>query len=163
MDSLQILIGPDNGNASSWQLCVRAILLFIFGIVCIRVAGRRTFSQYSPLDIIVAVAMGSNISRMMTGRAQFLAGAAATLTLAVLHRLVAMATLYWPTLGRWVKCQSVELIRDGVVFRDRLKSHAISDADLLEALRLENVDEPAKVALAVLEGGGRISVVKIAE
>lgn len=38
------LIGPDEG-ADAGQLCVRAALLLVFGIVCIRIAGRRTFAQ----------------------------------------------------------------------------------------------------------------------
>jgi hypothetical protein len=49
-------------------LSVRAVLLFAFGIACIRIAGRRTFAHYSPLDIIVALIVGSNISRVMTGK-----------------------------------------------------------------------------------------------
>ena len=55
MDIFRQLIGPDNGDATALQLCARAALLFAFGILCIRIAGRRTFAQYSPLDIIVAV------------------------------------------------------------------------------------------------------------
>jgi uncharacterized membrane protein YcaP (DUF421 family) len=72
------LIGPDQG-ADAQQLCMRAILLFIFGIICIRIAGRRTFAQYSPLDIILALIVGSNISRIMTGKADVLPAGAATL------------------------------------------------------------------------------------
>lgn len=72
------LIGPDQG-ADTQQLCVRAVLLFIFGILCIRIAGRRTFAQYSPLDIIVALIAGSNISRMMTGKADVFPAGSATL------------------------------------------------------------------------------------
>ena len=160
MDTLRILIGPDNGDASPLQLCARAALLFIFGIICIRVAGRRTFSQYSPLDIIVAIVVGSNISRIMTGKASFVPGAAATFALVLIHRGVAMAALRWPALGRIVKCQPVELIRDGRMDWDKMKAHEISESDLLEGLRLEKVGTPDDVALAMLEGGGRISVIK---
>ena len=39
-----------------------------------------------------------------------LAGGAAPLVLAVLHRLVAIATLRWPMLGQWVKCRPVEIV-----------------------------------------------------
>jgi uncharacterized membrane protein YcaP (DUF421 family) len=39
-----------------------------------------------------------------------------------------------------------------------MRRHGISDADLLESLRLEQVEHIENVRLATLEGGGRISV-----
>jgi hypothetical protein len=43
MESVRLVIGPDDGTASIAQNCARAVILFIFGITCIRIAGRRTF------------------------------------------------------------------------------------------------------------------------
>lgn len=160
MEIFRQLIGPDNGDATALQLCARAVLLFAFGILCIRIAGRRTFAQYSPLDIIVAVVVGSDISRIMTGKAPFVPGAAATLAIVMLHRAVAMAALRWPALGRIVKCQPAPLIRDGVINDEQLRAHELSRSDLLEGLRLEQAEDPTQVKLAMLEGGGRISVIK---
>jgi uncharacterized membrane protein YcaP (DUF421 family) len=99
MHWLRLLIGPDEA-AQPWQMAVRAVILFAFGIACIRIAGRRTFSHASPLDIIVAIVVGSNLSRIMTGKADFLGGLAASLTIVVLHRLLAMATLRSSWLSR---------------------------------------------------------------
>ena|ERR1700758_2506092 len=160
MEMFRLLIGPDNGEATVAQICARAILLFAFGILCIRVAGRRTFSQYSPLDIVVAIVVGSNISRIMTGKAPFVPGLAATFLLVVLHRAVAMASLHWSALGRLAKSSPVELVRDGVVLEDALAAHQLSRDDLLEGLRMEQVDDPGAVKSAKLEGGGKISVVR---
>ncbi|USQ95250.1 hypothetical protein [Caulobacter sp. RL271] len=95
METFRTLIGPDTGEATALQLCARAVILFVFGVVCIRIPGRRTFSQITPLDIVVALIVGSNISRAMTGKAPFFGGLAATLVVIVLHRLLAMATLHW--------------------------------------------------------------------
>ena len=92
MEIIRVLIGPDEGNASALQLSVRAVVLLAFGILCIRIAGRRTFSQATPLDIIVAIIVGSNLSRAMTGKAPFFPDLAATLVLVGLHRALAMAT-----------------------------------------------------------------------
>jgi len=58
MDWLTALIGPDDGSAATWQFCVRAVLL-PYGILCIRIARRRTFSNLTPLDNFVAIVMGS--------------------------------------------------------------------------------------------------------
>jgi uncharacterized membrane protein YcaP (DUF421 family) len=122
MDVIRQLIGPDE-SANAYQMCVRALLLFVVGIFYIRVAGRRTFAQYSPLDIIVALIVGSNLSRLMTGKAAFFPGLAATLLLVVLHRLVAMAALRWGWLGRLVKARPIRIIVDG-----RADPHAMKRA-----------------------------------
>jgi uncharacterized membrane protein YcaP (DUF421 family) len=160
VDALRTIIGPDTGGATAIQLCARAVLLFVFGVVCIRIAGRRTFSQYSPLDIIVAIVVGSNISRIMTGKASFFTGLAATFALVLLHRLVAMVSMRWTALGRLIKGRPAELIRDGRIDEAALRRHLLTRDDLMEGLRLQKIADPAKVQVATLEGGGKISVVE---
>ncbi|HJV40535.1 DUF421 domain-containing protein [Caulobacter sp.] len=160
METLRILIGPDTGDATVAQLCARAVILFLFGVVCIRIAGRRTFSQITPLDIIVAIIVGSNLSRAMTGKAPFFGGLAATLVVVVLHRLIAMATLRWSALTQLFKGAPVRLVQDGIVDRPAMRRHAISQADLEEGLRMEQVEAIEDVRLATLEAGGKISVVR---
>lgn len=158
METLRALIGPDDGAASAAQLCVRAAIILAFGILCIRIAGRRTFSQATPLDIIVALVVGGNLSRAMTGKAPFFGGLAATLVIVVLHRLLAMATLRSNMLGHWMKGEPTVLVRDGVVDKSALARHGLSEADLAEGLRLEQVEDPSGVRLAMMERGGKISV-----
>ncbi|HEX3699669.1 MAG TPA: YetF domain-containing protein [Phenylobacterium sp.] len=158
MDAFRLLIGPDEG-ASPAQLCFRALLLFILGIAYIRIAGRRTFSKATPLDIIVALIVGSNLSRIMTGKAPFWGALDATLVLVALHRLTAMSTVHWNWLARIVKYDPVVLVRDGAPDLQAMKRHGLGEEDLLEGLRLEQSEHPKDVKLAMLEGGGRISVI----
>ena len=159
MDVFRAVIGPENGDATWQQLCARAVILFVVGLIYVRIAGRRTFSHATPLDIVVAIIVGSNLSRAMTGKAPFLSALAATLLLVVLHRLAAMATLRWNWLASVAKSRPAVLVRDGEVDAAALRRHELSREDLLEGLRLEQVEDPAKVRLATLEGNGRISVI----
>jgi uncharacterized membrane protein YcaP (DUF421 family) len=152
------LIGPDQG-ADTQQLCVRAILLLVFGIICIRIAGRRTFGQYSPLDIIVALIVGSNISRIMTGKADVIPSCSATLLLVVLHRLLAIGAMRWGALGWLVKARPVRLVTDGQVDEHALRRANLSRDDLHEAIRLEQAEDPSELRSATLEGSGKVSVV----
>ena len=156
---LRALIGPDNGDATVGQLCARAVILFLVGIAYIRIAGRRTFSQASPLDIVVALVVGSNLSRAMTGKAPFWPALAATLLLVVLHRVFVMLTIRWGWLAKLMKAEPVVLVREGTADRKAMLWHGIGDMDLREGLRLEQVETPEEVRLATLENSGRISVV----
>jgi uncharacterized membrane protein YcaP (DUF421 family) len=158
MDGFRQLIGPDEG-ASAAQLCVRAVLLFAVGIFYIRLAGRRTFAQYSPLDIVVALIVGSNLSRLMTGKAAFFPGLAATFVVVVVHRLLAMATLRWGWLSWLVKSRPIRIIENGRADARAMKRANLSEEDLREAIRMEQVAEPSDVKLATLEPSGKLSVV----
>lgn len=158
MEMFRQLIGPDDG-ANTGQLCVRAIIIFFLGLAYIRIAGRRTFSNASPLDIVVALIVGSNLSRVMTGKADFWPAITASLLLVVLHRLFAMLTIRWGWLSRLMKAEPVVLVRDGTPDRKAMLWHGIGDLDLREGLRLEQVERPEDVHLATLENSGRISVV----
>ena len=154
-----MLIGPDEGPQTAFQLGFRALFLLAFGVFCVRIAGRKTFARASPLDIIVAVVLGSNLSRMMIGNVAFFPSLAATLTLVVASRLLEMATLHWNPLANLLKGKPVVLVRDGVMDAKAMHKHGISDADLAEGMRLEQQETLQDVRLATLEGGGRISIV----
>jgi uncharacterized membrane protein YcaP (DUF421 family) len=158
VDTFRLLIGPDEG-AGTAQLCFRAFILLLFGIACVRIAGRRTFSHYSPLDIVVALIVGSNISRVMTGKAAFFPTLAATLVLVILHRLLAWAAMRWGWLSVLVKARPIRVIEDGKIDEDALRRGNLTRADLVEALRMEQAADPEDVELATLEGSGTLSVV----
>lgn len=161
MEWFRLIIGPDEGNASAAQFCARAVILLILGIFCIRVAGRRTFSNLSPLDILVMLVIGSNISRAMTGKAPFVETTIATFAFALLHRLLAMATVRSNLLALFVKGRPAILVREGLVDPRAMYRHHISQDDLLEALRMEQTASLADVRLATIERGGKISVVRV--
>ncbi|MBS0361618.1 MAG: DUF421 domain-containing protein [Proteobacteria bacterium] len=159
MDWFRMLIGPDEG-ANAQQLCVRAVLIFFVGVIFVRVSGRRTFSHATPLDIVVALIAGSNLSRIMTGKAPFWSALAATFVLVVLHRVLVMLTIRWNWLAKLMKAEPVVLVRDGQEDRAAMLRHGIGEADLLEGLRLEQAEGPREVRLATLENSGKISVVR---
>jgi uncharacterized membrane protein YcaP (DUF421 family) len=158
MEKFRLLIGPDEG-ANLQQLCVRAIILFAFGVLCVRIAGRRTFAHYSPLDIVVALIVGSNISRVMTGKAAFFPVLAATLVLVVLHRVLALGAMRWGWLSWLVKARPIRVVTNGKIDRQALRRANLCESDLNEAIRMEQFDGPGEVAIATMEGGGKLSVV----
>ena len=159
METVRAVIGPDE-SAEPWQICIRAVVIFAFGVLALRIAGRRTFSQATPLDIFVAIVVGSNLSRIMTGKASFFGGLGATLVLVVLHRALAMATLRWNLVSKILKSTPVPLVRDGKPDRGAMDRHGVAMADLDEALRLEQARSCEEVALATLEASGKISVIR---
>ena len=51
MLSITDLVGL-TGHVTWWQECVRAVMVFAYGLAIVRIAGRRVFGKWSALDII---------------------------------------------------------------------------------------------------------------
>lgn len=158
MEFIRLLIGPDNGYQTVAQLSARAVVMFVLGVLCIRIAGRRTFARASPLDIVVYLIIGSNLSRIITGKANVFPSVAATLTLVVVHRLLTYATLRKSVLSSLLKAEPTVLIRDGTADEAALRRKGVGHEDLIEALRLKQIERIEDVRLAILERGGDISI-----
>jgi uncharacterized membrane protein YcaP (DUF421 family) len=159
-DILHALAGPDEPSITWWQMTVRAVVVFVFGIALVRLAGRRAFGRNAALDIITSVVLGSMLSRAITGNAPLFGTLVAAAVLVLLHYLLATIALRSETLGRLVKGGETQLIRDGGVDRAALHRSRLTDHDLVEALRLNGAAGPGEVEAAFLERSGQISVVK---
>jgi len=139
---------------------VRTTSALMVGVLCVRIAGRTTFSQLNALDIVVAIATGSILGRAMTDASPFLPTISAALFLVFLRRLLSAATARWRWLSILTQGEAVVVIRDGRADAGLLRKHRISEDDLMEAIRLGGAADLSEVRLAVLEDGGRISVIR---
>lgn len=142
-------------------MVLRAIVVFFYLLFLLRAGVRRMSGRFAAYDIVLAVLIGSVLSRALTGNSRFVPTMAAAAVLVILHWLVARLTFERGALGWLFKGREDVLIRDGVLQRDAMRRAAITDADLLEALRSgAGTDDLSQVRLAYLERSGRISFVR---
>lgn len=156
---LDAILGQ-GGDLQWWQECARAALIFAYGLLIFRLAGRRIFGKWSALDVIVSLIVGSNLSRALTGNADLWGTLAATTLLIVLHGLVAQLVARSQVFSRLFEGRALPVLSAGETDRRRLRLHAISDADFLEALRARGIDNPAEARAVILEPSGKISVLR---
>jgi uncharacterized membrane protein YcaP (DUF421 family) len=157
--TLETLFGP-TGDVSWQQECARAAVIFAYGLLLVRLAGRRVFGQWTPLDIIVAIVTGSTLSRALTGNANLFGTLAATTLLMCLHWMLAQACARWPSLSRVFEGQPVRIGTDGQVDERVLIRHGFSRSALDGALRNAGIESASGTCLIVLETSGKISVLK---
>ena len=157
--SITALIGL-TGHVTWWQECVRALVIFAYGLALVRIAGRRVFGKWSALDVIVSVIVGSNLSRALTGSAPLDGTLAATTLLMALHWVLAHAAARATWFSALVEGKPVQLAQDGETKRGALLRDSISQSDLEEALRQSGVEHIAETRLIVLEPSGKITVLK---
>jgi uncharacterized membrane protein YcaP (DUF421 family) len=143
-----------------WQECARALVVFCYGLVLVRAAGRRVFGKWAALDIVVAIVVGSNLSRALTGNAALLGTLVATTLLMALHWALAHGAARSARLSQLLEGRSVRLGEGGRVEAAALARHAVSEADLHEALHGAGLEGASGARLIVLEPSGKLSVLK---
>jgi uncharacterized membrane protein YcaP (DUF421 family) len=159
MDAILWLFG-EGKDLTSWQMAARAVAVFPIALAVVRMAGRRSFGQQTPFDACMTVLVGAILSRAVTGASAFWPTVAASVTLALLHRLVAMACLHSPGFEQWVTGQERELVRGGRPDAEAMRKSLITRRDLQDAVRQKSGREDLHgVDRAVLERDGKITVV----
>ena len=152
-----------NDHLGIAQECARAVLIFCYGLTMLRLTGRRTFGHWSALDIIMSIIVGSALARTMTGGAPLLGTLAAVAVLSLLHLLVSYAVAGSRALSRIIEGEPVILARDGVLNGKTRLWHTVSETDICEAMRsqqLKGLEEMGKVRQMTLEVNGKLTVLK---
>jgi uncharacterized membrane protein YcaP (DUF421 family) len=160
---LQWLVGAgkEAKDADALQVCFRALLVYFFGWVILRIGGNRFLGQETAFDVVLGFVLGSTLSRAINGSSPLLIALVASAVLVGFHHLLAWATFRFRSLGYFFKGRSRTLVRDGEALPEELRRHRLSEGDLEESLRLSGrLDDRRKVKEARFERNGKISVVK---
>ncbi|MEH3148285.1 MAG: DUF421 domain-containing protein [Methylobacterium frigidaeris] len=148
------------GHVGWGQEAARAVVVFVYGLTLVRVAGRRVFGKWSALDIVVSVIVGSNLSRALTGGADLIGTLLATTLLMVLHGILARLAARSERLSRLIEGAPIVIASGGRLHEPARGREAISTADLGEALRQSGIEDVGQTRVVVLEPSGRINVLK---
>ncbi len=161
-EQFQILLGLglDAKEVDALQMALRTALIYAFSLAVIRLGSKRFLSQASAFDVIVAIMIGSVMSRGINGGTGLIPTLAGGSVLVALHWLFAVLAYHMDWFGPLVKGRPVKLIEDGQVQEEAMRGSSLSKNDLEEALRLEGKKpDPSRVQLAYLERDGSISVI----
>jgi uncharacterized membrane protein YcaP (DUF421 family) len=144
-----------------WEFVLRAVVVYVFVLVVVRLAGKRSVGQFTPFDLILVVLLGNAVQNSLIGQdTSLLGGLLLAATLIALNWLVGWITARSARADRLIEGSPVLLVRDGVVFEQALRVQHLSRSDLDESLRQQGCDDVGEVALAVLETNGHISVIR---
>src|SRR5689334_6360474 len=154
-----VLFGGEH-NISIAQECSRTVLVFFYGLLLLRLSGRRTFADWSAFDIILSIIIGSSLSRALTGGAPLLGTLAAAAVLAALHVVVGHLVAYSRTLSVLIEGEPIELGADGRIDHRARRRTMISECDIYEALRARGLENERDTKRIVLEASGAISILK---
>lgn len=158
IDSLHDLIGREGGHITWWQMTLRGLIIFIIGLLLVRLFGQRAFGRQTVLDVILAIVVGSNLSRAVTANAPFFATLVATSGLVLFYWIAGHLAARWHGVSWVVKGSVVQLMRDGRMDHDAMRGAGISEGDIAEAMRRSGIGRLDRVRSAFLERNGKISI-----
>jgi uncharacterized membrane protein YcaP (DUF421 family) len=144
-------------SVAEWAL--RGLVGYVFLLVVARFMGQRSIGQLRLLDFVTALILGNILAHPLSDAKLNLLGPMITTVVVIsLHVVGARLTLTSDVFRRFLEPPPVVVVRNGHLSAAGLRRARLSLDSLLSELRKAGVGDPSKVALALWEPGGAVSV-----
>jgi uncharacterized membrane protein YcaP (DUF421 family) len=144
---------------SSIEWILRAVIAFFFLLIVAKAMGQRTISQLRLLDFVITLVLGNIIAHPLSDERLGMKGSIiTTVVLVVLYTGSLLICLKSSRIEKFLDPDPFPLIKDGEINYKGLKKARISIDHLLAELRKDKVENVKKVALALWESDGKISI-----
>ena len=136
---------------------IRPIVVYIFLIVGLRLAGKRELAQLNPFDLVVLLTISNTVQNAIIGEDNSITGGViGAATLLVVNYAVVKFLYNHERLDRFLEGDPDVLIEDGVLKADRLKKELITRAELEGAAHKQGFASLDEIDRAILDPGGNI-------
>jgi len=143
------------------DIALRAIVLYVFIVFVLRVVGRRELSSLSAVDLVVLIVLGDAIQQGLTQDDYWVTGAViAVSTIAALQVLTSYLSFRSKPVRRVLEGQPIVIVQDGKVIEDNVARERLTEDEIAEEMRLQQIASFDEVQWAILENNGQISFVK---
>jgi uncharacterized membrane protein YcaP (DUF421 family) len=145
-------------DVSILEKILRPILVYVFLIVGLRLAGKRELAQLNPFDLVVLLTLSNTVQNAIIGNDNTLVGGIiGAITLLAVNYIVVRFLYNHEKLDHLIEGDCDELITNGRVRHDRLKKELMTEASLETAAHRQGFASLKDIDRAVLEVGGSIS------
>jgi uncharacterized membrane protein YcaP (DUF421 family) len=142
-----------------WEFIARAVVVYIFLLVILRVTGKRQVGQLAPFDLVLLLVLSNALQNAMNGGDNTVTGGLiSAVTLVALNWLLGYATYRSKKIGRFVEGRPQVIVHNGHVYRDVMQNERLTQDELDAAIRLAGCASIHDVHFAILENNGQISV-----
>jgi uncharacterized membrane protein YcaP (DUF421 family) len=143
------------------DIVARAILIFAFLYVLMRIIGRRELSTLEPFDLILLVVLGDLVQQGVTQNDFSVTGVGLAIgTIAMLQLGVSYANFRFPRLRPLLDGEPIVVVQDGKPIEKNLRRERVTLEDLAAAAREQNIAKVDDIEWAVMETSGKITFIK---
>lgn len=136
---------------------LRPVIVYVFLVVGLRLAGKRELAQLNPFDLVVLLTLSNTVQNAIIGSDNsVIGGLIGATTLLAVNYLVVRFLYRHVGIDRLVEGDADYLIKDGTLRDDRLERELITRGELEAAARKQGICSLADVQDATLEPGGAI-------
>jgi uncharacterized membrane protein YcaP (DUF421 family) len=143
------------------DIALRAATLYIFILLVTRVIGRRELSSLSPFDLILLIVLGDAIQQGLTQDDYSVTGAIiAVSTLASLQVLTSYIGFRSERARKVLEGLPIVLLEDGKLVAKNLTRERMTEDELADEMRVQQIGSFDELQWAILESNGSISFIK---
>ncbi|HEY3270517.1 MAG TPA: YetF domain-containing protein [Geothrix sp.] len=143
-----------------WEFVLRALLVYGFLLVGLRLTGKRQVGQLAPFDFVMLLVLSNAVQNSMNaGDNTVLGGFILVTTLLALNALMGWWTWRSKRAETLLEGRPQILVHNGVLDEAMLASERITRHELMAAVRQAGVSDVADIRVAILETNGRINVI----
>jgi uncharacterized membrane protein YcaP (DUF421 family) len=139
---------------------LRSVIVYLFLIGGLRLAGKRELAQLNPFDLIVLLTLSNTVQNAIIGDDNTVTGGIiGAATLLLVNYLVVRFLFRHEKLDRLVEGEATVLIENGKILKNRLTKEMLSLQDLEAAAHKQGFGDLREVDRATLDPSGTISFV----
>jgi uncharacterized membrane protein YcaP (DUF421 family) len=139
---------------------LRPIIVYVFLIIGLRLAGKRELAQLNPFDLVVLLTLSNTVQNAIIGEDNSVTGGIiGAATLLIVNYAVVRFLYGHDRLERLVEGAPDALVENGVIRTDRLRKELITVTELEAAAHKQGFASLDEIDRAVLDPGGIITFV----
>lgn len=143
-----------------WEFVVRAVVVYVFLLVLLRLTGKRQVGQLAPFDLVLLLVLSNAVQNSMNGGDNSITGGLILAsTLVLLNFSVGWLTYRSKGLEALIEGRPIIIVHDGRVDHRAMRRVQMTKHELEAALREEGCAGPEEVRFAVIENNGHITVI----
>lgn len=148
-------------EAPIWELVLRAVAVYVFLIVVLRLAGRRETGQLSSFDLVLLLILSNAVQNSINaGDNTLVGGMISALALIVLNWIVGWAAYRFVWFERLVQGRPTRIVTDGKVHVAAMRRERITLEELHSALRKQGIFTITECRRVILEADGTLTAIR---
>src|SRR3954451_20503577 len=148
-------------GVSVGEKALRALLVYRFLLVALRVLGKRELAQQNTLDLLVILLVANPVQDGVIGNDNSATGAVVGATVIFgLHRLFAWLAYRYPWADRLLEGTPSYLVRDGEPVWSTMRHEQISRPQLVSMAQRQGFDHLDEVGTGILETDGSVRFIR---
>jgi uncharacterized membrane protein YcaP (DUF421 family) len=136
---------------------LRPIVIYLFLVIGLRLAGKRELAQLNPFDLVVLLTLSNTVQNAIIGDDNSVTGGViGAATLLLLNFLVVRFLFRHEKLDRIVEGEPAVLMENGKILEEKLKEEVLTLPELETAAHKQGFGSLAEVDRATLDPSGMI-------